>query len=183
MVTSKCAVAAVALLWVASAATAANAGGKANKGRCVSELARAGLVSGEINPGKANFIVGSEGSDDFSWDRLTPGVDVICGFGGDDGVEILGGGDIFLGGAGNDTVYEQYSGMFNGGGGNDHLGFMYGGEFNGDAGDDRVDVVYGGTFNGGAGKDRVDALAGGIFNGGAGNDFVRFLVGGTFNQD
>lgn len=206
MVARKWAVATMAVVWFATTATAASADGKA-KGRCISELARAKLISGEVNPGKANFIVGTQEDDTFSPEQFTPGVDVVCGFDGNDRVEGLSEGDLFLGGAGddhmtgddrrtllkdatfvggagNDFVMFMRGETFDGGAGNDTVGFLYGGTFNGDAGDDHVSFLRGGTFNGDAGNDSVFRLGTGTFNGGAGNDIVGRLEGvglATFN--
>ncbi|MDQ3677681.1 MAG: hypothetical protein M3401_12910 [Actinomycetota bacterium] len=187
MVARKWAAAALAVVWLASAATAASADGKA-KGRCVSELARAKLISDEVNPGKANFIVGTQEDDAFSPEQFTPGVDVVCGFDGNDRVEGLSEGDVFLGGAGDDvvtgddrTTVRLEGGTFVGGAGDDRVDSLQRGTFDGGAGSDFVMFMRGGTFDGGPGNDTVGFLYGETFNGGAGGDHVSFLRGGTFN--
>ena len=63
------------------AVTASPAAAAQDQGRCVREAARAGLLGPKTNPGTANYMVGTEGDDQFT---LTEGVDVVCGFGGDD---------------------------------------------------------------------------------------------------
>ena len=78
---------------------------------------------------------------------------MFCGFGGDDFIRTLDEGDIFLGGAGNDTV-------------RDNFGTAYGQE-----GDDQVVFNFTGIFYGGAGNDFVSNNQG-TFNGGPGDDTV-----------
>jgi Ca2+-binding RTX toxin-like protein len=151
-----------------------------------------------FNPSKYTFHGGTEGDDVFTG-QATAGPDVFCGFGGDDFIRTLDEGDIFLGGAGNDTVRDNYGtaygqegddqvaffnfpgSTFNGGAGNDFVyGNLAGSTFNGGDGNERV-FVNEGTFNGGAGDDDVDTNAStGTFNGGDGNDIV-FNNQGTFN--
>jgi hypothetical protein len=89
-----------------------------------------------FNPSNYTFIGGSTGNDNFTG-RATDGADVFCGFGGDDRIDgRLVQGDIFLGGAGTDYVFEN-------------VGTVYGQE-------DRDDVYANlGTFYGGAGDDFV----------------------------
>ncbi len=94
------AVAAMAVVGVAAGATPASAASD-GKARCIQEAAKAGLLSGDINPGTVNFVGGTDGDDTFTG---TDGVDFICGFGGNDSVDTLSPGDIFLGGEGNDRV-------------------------------------------------------------------------------
>ncbi|HEX2275082.1 MAG TPA: hypothetical protein VHG90_14530 [Acidimicrobiales bacterium] len=169
-----------------------------NQGRCVSELARAGLIGRDLNPGKANFVVGTEGDDVFDA-MVTDDVDVICGFGGNDRIETLDAGDVFLGGEGDDLVpfnrgtfiggegndFVAFNfGTFNGGPGDDVVAFNESGAvFNGGPGNDQVDFNFG-TFNGDAGDDSVIFNeSGGVFNGGPGNDTVAIAFpGSTFNQ-
>ena len=116
-----------------------------------------------VNPSNYTFHGGTEGNDIFTG-QATAGNDVFCGFGGADRIETLDAGDIFLGGASDDFVRENF-GTFNGGEGND------------------IVVVNIGTFNGGEGTDFVQLNGvGGTFNGGAGDDIVQNNVG-IFNQD
>ncbi len=191
------------MLVLGATATPTLAAPQPNRGQCNSELARAGLIGRDTNPGHANVIVGTEGDDTFTEAQLTEGVDLICGFGGADRVEAtLGSGDVFLGGEGNDSVNTMDGGTFEGGEGIDSVDFMNGGTFNGGAGNDAVAFLRGGTFNGGEGDDEVIFLENegttfnggpgndsvflqfaGTFNGGPGNDTVFVPIGGTFNQD
>lgn len=128
------------------------------------------MAAGYGEPDNAVYLLGTDGDDIL---RPQAGINyVICGFGGNDSIPdantSLGGGDIFLGGAGDDSVY-----------------VISGGTFIGGDGDDYVDLVYnGGTFNGGSGNDKVGGLLddGGTFNGGDGNDYA-YLYGGTFNGE
>ena len=159
-----------------------------DRARCIQEVAQARLMGPGTNPGRANYVVGTEGDDTFT---LTEGVDVVCGFGGNDliqasevdGVVVnaLEAGDVFLGGAGDDTVFVVRGGVFNGGPGDDAVYVVPGGVFNGGPGDDVVVLLDAGTFNGGPGSDYVSHMSGGVFNGGEGPDVVDDLHGGTFN--
>jgi hypothetical protein len=116
------------------------------RARCIREAARAGLLGRDLNPGHANFVLGTDADDNFSG-RATAGRDVFCGFGGDDEIDPLNEGDVFLGGDGDD-----------------HVGTQFGGTFNGGAGDDSVGFLQAGTFNGGPGTDFCGAQTGGICN-------------------
>jgi hypothetical protein len=150
------------------------------RGRCIREAARAGLIGRDLNPGRANFVVGTDGPDDFTG-RATTGRDVFCGFDGNDSIRELDEGDVLLGGAGIDVVDSLFGGTLNGGDGDDRANILQGGTFNGGSGDDSVTVQSRGTFNGGDGVDRAHILQGGTFNGGEGFDHVALLDGGTFN--
>jgi Ca2+-binding RTX toxin-like protein len=200
-------IAGAGILVLGATATPASAQAKPNKGRCISELAKAGLIGRDTNPGQANIIVGTEGDDTFVVGQFTEGVDLVCGFGGNDrvydadpSVVLMGPGDVFLGGDGNDSVFLQLSegAIFVGGAGNDSVGQNRGGTVIGGDGNDTVLFNDQGTFDGGAGNDEVHFLTEGfaghegpsIFNGGDGDDHVRFLgnfgssaVGPTFNGD
>ena len=90
------------------------------------------------NPSNYNFVGGTEGAvgdDNFDLSG-TDDPDVICGFGGNDSINFVAAGDIFLGGAGDDFV-------------NINSGTVYG-----DEGDDEVGFNFG-TFNGWDDFDRV----------------------------
>jgi Ca2+-binding RTX toxin-like protein len=151
--------AAMALSGVAQAKPITNT--KADKA-CLVEAVRTVEQPG-FNPSNYTFHGGTEGNDIFTG-QATAGNDVFCGFGGADRIETLDAGDIFLGGASDDFVRENF-GTFNGGEGND------------------IVVVNIGTFNGGEGTDFVQLNGvGGTFNGGAGDDIVQNNVG-IFNQD
>ena len=121
--------------------------------KCLAEAAKTVEQPG-FNPSNYTFHGGTAGNDNFDT-SATDGPDVFCGFGGDDSIGVLAPGDIFLGGAGNDTVLKANGGTFYGGEGNDlvhenHLsGIFYGGEGN--------DLVHAnvGTFYGGPGDDTV----------------------------
>ena len=148
---------------------------------CKQQLAAAGLSE----PANANYILGTDGDDDFT-SQMTEGNDVVCGFGGSDQIGSaaeLEGDDIFLGGAGTDVVTGLGGGTFNGGDGNDVVEGMGGGTFNGGDGNDFVEFLLAGTVNGGAGDDVVFAMNDGTFYGGDGNDSVGSLFGGTFNGE
>jgi hypothetical protein len=76
-----------------------------------------------FNPADYTFDGGTEGPDVFTGTAGT--ADVFCGFGGDDDIGYivnLDEGDIFLGGAGNDSVGNTNNGTFYGGEGNDVVG-------------------------------------------------------------
>src|SRR4051812_40582942 len=60
-----------------------------------------------FNPSTYTFHGGTEGADVFTG-QATAGPDVFCGFGGDDSITTLDAGDIFLGGAGNDSVRDNF---------------------------------------------------------------------------
>ena len=151
------------------------------RSQCISAAAQAGMSIPDLN--NVNVIVGTEG-DDLFVGQATEGPDVFCGLGGQDYLETLDEGDVFLGGVGNDSVSFLKGGTFYGGKGFDSVGNLEGGTFNGDKGNDSVEYLYGGTFNGGAGDDdSVTFQYGGTFNGGAGDDVVSVLEGGTFNGD
>jgi hypothetical protein len=121
--------------------------------KCLAEAAK--TLQPGFNFSDYNFIGGTEGLDLFD-DKATDDPDVFCGFGGNDIIFTLAEGDIFLGGAEHDTVFDNY-GTFYGGEGIDHVdrnrnsGTFYGGE-----GDDSVHLNLG-TFNGGPGNDSVGA--------------------------
>ncbi len=173
------AIAAIAVVGLGAGATPSAA--RDAESRCISEAARAGVLSADTKPGTANFIGGTDGDDRFPSDQLTHGVDVVCGFGGNDVVETLSHGDIFLGGPGDDRVIVN-GGTFYGGEGNDSaISLHFGGTFNGGIGKDGVNFLQDGTFNGGVGNDSAEWLDRGTFNGGEGTDGVEFLDNGTFN--
>ena len=132
-------------------------------------------LGASFNPANYTFHGSTAGNDIFTGDAGT--LEVFCGFGGDDGAFEVQEGDIFLGGAGVDSV-NLNNGTFYGGAGNDlvntNIGTFYGG-----AGNDLV-FTNKGTFNGGEGNDFV-RINNGIFNGGEGNDSVHLFNQGTFN--
>src|SRR5215203_5198669 len=67
-----------------------------------------------------NFIAGSDRKNDNFSSKGKEGVaDVFCGFGGNDEIGTLAEGDIFIGGAGGDSVIYNFVGIFIGGDGND----------------------------------------------------------------
>ena len=120
------------VLMVGSVALAKPIGGSADA-KCA-KLAKQTLGP-SVTPANYTFIGGTAGDDNLSG-KATAGSDVFCGFGGDDSISTLDGGDTFLGGDGNDSVTLNY------------------GTFNGGAGDDYV-IVNSGIFNGGDGNDSV----------------------------
>jgi len=150
--------------------------------------------------GSYKYVGGSDRKNDNFNSKATEGVaEVFCGFGGNDEIGTLAEDDIFIGGAGDDSIYDTNgaSGTFYGGAGNDSVwdntltGIFYGevgndtvffnyGNFFGGDGADEVESNYG-TFNGGADNDSVYLnRAGGTFNGGDGADFADYNDG-TFN--
>jgi hypothetical protein len=148
--------------------------------------------------GSYNFVGGSDRKNDDFTRKATDGVDVFCGFGGNDEINTLDPDDIFIGGAGvdsviynngtfiggadDDYVYDNtVTGTFDGGVGIDTVDFNDG-TFDGGAGNDYV-LRNNGTFNGGDGVDSVFHNYG-TFNGNAGDDTVDVnQPGGTFNQE
>jgi hypothetical protein len=144
---------------------------------------RAEAVAVGLNPDNYNIVTGTFGTEEFDELSGTAGADLICGFGGNDLLETLNAGDVFLGSAGSDQVNTMTGGTFYGGDSIDNVGIQSGGVFHGEGDDDLVSELTGGTFNGGVGEDLVTDLFGGIFNGGADLDEVQNQTGGTFNQD
>lgn len=146
-----------------------------------------------------NVIVGTEGDDQIP---STQKRDLICGLEGRDRVADetpLEDGDIFVGGAGNDSAGTLYGGVFVGGTGEDG-GNVSDGVFIGGPGDDSGYAVSGGKYYGGDGS---EFLGGGVegdgvfygqgdadavdwqqdqgrFYGGEGDDISVDLAGGTF---
>jgi serralysin len=193
---------ALALMLVAAMALSGVAQAKPISGSPDAKCAKLAIktLGASFNPSNYTFHGGTEGNNDFTLANTT-GADVFCGLGGDDRIDTLDAGDIFLGGDGDDNVLFNH-GTFNGGEGIDSIGRhqpivggIVGGNhgtFNGGAGNDSV-LSNGreGTFNGEAGDDNVLTNHGGTFNGGEGNDSIGertnfgigFLGGnaGTFN--
>src|SRR5919112_680356 len=137
-------------------------------------------LGSSFNPANYTFHGGTVGNDTFTGtDGLS---EVFCGFGGDDSIDTLQAGDIFLGGDGNDSVNDNNYGTFNGGAGDDTV-TNSDGTVNGGDGNDSV-YFNNGTFNGDAGDDHVEYnKVSGTFNGGDGNDSVNDTNYGTFNGD
>jgi hypothetical protein len=128
-----------------------------------------------------NIVAGTDGSDILTG-RGTAGADLFCGFGGFNVLDRLDAGDVFIGGADDDSVFNNLNGgTFIGGAGNDTVSTMNGGTFDGGAGDDSVTTLNGGVFAGGGGNEYVSVMNGGTFNGGMDNDTVIEMVGGTFD--
>jgi Ca2+-binding RTX toxin-like protein len=128
--------------------------------KCLAEAAK--MLQPGFNPSNYTFHGGTEGDDNLSSQR-TGGPDVFCGFGGEDSINSLDVGDIFLGGAGNDFVDTNN------------------GTFYGQAGNDQVIRDNFATFYGGGDNDTVSYNQG-TFYGEAGDDRVEFNDG-TFVQD
>ena len=74
--------------------------------KCLAEAAKTVKHPG-FNPSNYTFHGGTEDDNNFEG-QATAGPDVFCGFGGDDFIRTLDEGDIFLGGAGNDTVRDSF---------------------------------------------------------------------------
>jgi len=152
---------ALALLVASSVAQAASP-----TARCLQE---AQSLTGTNLTG-SNVVVGNnKRADDFSSKATTAGTDVFCGFGGDDWIDTLDAGDIFIGGAGNDTIYNTNNGTFYGGAGDDTVG---------GGGSDAVNDTNNGTFYGGDGRDVV-YTNNGTFYGGGGGDFIVYVAWST----
>jgi hypothetical protein len=167
------------------------------KGRCVKELLRAGFLSPGVDLSTVNIIAGTQGDDGFPESLFTDGVDLVCGFAGNDSISgTLQAPDVFLGGLGSDSIYGVFEGRlctgglsggtFEGGGGFDHLCVLASGTFRG--GDDLDLVEYlagdeGAAFIGGPGDDQITwGISGGTFDGGDGDDSVGvYVTGGAFN--
>jgi hypothetical protein len=105
-----------------------------------------------FKPSDYAFHGRTEGVDNFTG-SATAGPDVFCGFGGNDFINTLDAGDIFLGGAGDDGVSDN-SGTFYGGEGNDSVLLTNFGTVFGEQGNDFV-ANNSGIFHGGAGLDTV----------------------------
>jgi Ca2+-binding RTX toxin-like protein len=167
---------ALALMVVAAMALSGVAQAASPKARCQLE---AETLTGLDLTGY-NFIVGNNKRAANFTLKGTEGADVFCGFGGNDSIGTLAEGDIFIGGAGDDTVISN-NGTFIGGADNDTIyDNTVTGTFDGGVGIDFLDSNYG-TFNGGADDDSVSYNnTGATFNGDTGNDFVVYNYG-TFN--
>ena len=74
--------------------------GVAQAAQCKAEAVR--TLQPGFKPSDYNFVAGTEEANDFDG-QATAGPDVFCGFGGDDSISTLDAGDIFIGGAGNDS--------------------------------------------------------------------------------
>jgi hypothetical protein len=171
-----------AVVIAAMAVVPATASAVSRKQSCIAALGAVGVSRSEVKD--ANLVVGTNGDDSFS---TTSQRDLVCGLGGNDllsGEGVLEGGDVFLGGVGNDVVgfasNVASSGTFYGGPGDDSAVFVEpGGSFFGAEGNDSVRTLSG-FFNGGAGDDAVrDLLSGSTFLGGDGLDTVVNAAGGT----
>jgi RTX calcium-binding nonapeptide repeat (4 copies) len=119
--------------------------------KCLAEAAKTVEQPG-FNPSNYTFHGGTEDDNNFEG-QATAGPDVFCGFGGDDFIRTLDEGDIFLGGAGNDTVRDNFGTAY-GQEGDDQVVFNFTGIFYGGAGNDFV-LNNQSTFNGGPGDDTV----------------------------
>src|SRR5215212_699753 len=117
------------------------------------------------NPSTYTFHGGTESTstteinDNFDG-QATLDPDVFCGFSGNDLINTLNAGDIFLGGAGQDRVSNNF-GTFYGGEGDDQVANNQGTFFGGPGNDVVFRQFGGGTFDGGADFDQVVALCGG----------------------
>ena len=148
---------ALALALALASISTAQAGGTSDRARCIEEASQAG-----INVKGVKIITGTEANDRFTPTRRS---DVICGFGGDDYVaELIGAGDIFLGGDGNDKVDYLHGSTFNGGAGDD----TYRCEYNGLADVFAFDAPKG-AARGGFGHDQVFGFDA------SGSDQLRFV--------
>jgi len=82
------------------------------RAKCQQEAASLGSLDGYT------FIYGNNKNNVFTDTAGQP--EVFCGLGGDDSIDTLEAGDIFISGAGNDSVNTNY-GTFNGGDGTDSV--------------------------------------------------------------
>src|SRR4051794_34017365 len=89
----------VALMLAAAMALSGVAQAASPRARCQAE---AETLTGLDLTGY-NFIGGNKRADNFNR-KATEGADVFCGFGGNDAIDTLDAGDIFIGGAGDDFV-------------------------------------------------------------------------------
>ena len=109
----------LALMVVAAMALSGVAQAASPRAKCQQEAASLGSLDGYT------FIYGNNKNNVFTDTAGQP--EVFCGLGGDDsiGSQIdplsLETGDIFIGGAGADTAYQNYGGTFNGGDGTDSV--------------------------------------------------------------
>ena len=153
--------------------------------KCIAQ-AKADLASAGRSLRLARFdrvMLGTSGDDVVDAADLDPGQVLYCGFGGSDQItsrEPLRGGDVFVGGAGDDSVLAQVGGLFIGGPGDDSVALLKGGEFLGGADADHVDEIDGGVFRGLDGVDEVADLSSGTFRGGTGGDIVGVMRGGAY---
>ena len=142
---------ALALMLVAAMALSGVAQAASPKARCQQEAA-AEVANLGLNLADYTFVYGNNKDNVFTADPAQ--YEVFCGLGGDDSISnFLDYGDVFIGGAGNDSVY-QNGGTFYGGDGTDTVVTGNQGTFNGGAGNDSVNENYG-TFYGGDGTDTV----------------------------
>ena len=141
---------ALALMVVAAMALSGVAQAASPKAKCQQEAESLGLdLTGYT------FVYGNNKNNGFTDTAGQP--EVFCGLGGDDFfIDTLEAGDIFIGGAGNDSATFNFTGgTFDGGAGADIVSVSNYGTFNGGAGNDSV-YYNQGTFNGGDGIDTVD---------------------------
>jgi Ca2+-binding RTX toxin-like protein len=129
-----------AAMALSGVAQAAPIGGKADA-QCAKLAIK--TLGPNFNPSTYTFHGGTEGDarDNFT---ATEGNDVFCGFGGFDRILRLDAGDIFLGGAGNDSV-DTNNGTFYGGEGGDFVDLNFG-TFYGEEGNDAVGANLPGGF-------------------------------------
>jgi len=105
------------------------------------------------NPGHDVFV-GSNGDDNFESLKFPGGVDLFCGGGGNDSIDIIAAGNKADGGSGSDRLYTLDGAYVTG----DDL--MY------------VAAVGGSTAEGGSWNDTNNVPAGGTGSGGSGNDVL-----------
>jgi hypothetical protein len=105
-----------AAMTLSGVAQAAPTTGTKADAMCLAEAAK--TLKPGFNPSNYAFHGGTTGDDDFDG-QATAGPDVFCGFGGDDQIGYVDEGDIFLGGAGKDSVFYGSYSTFYGGAGDD----------------------------------------------------------------
>ena len=99
------------------------------------------------------LVFGSAGRDEHRSPTRLQGV--FLGYGGDDEVGLIEGGE-FVGGEGDDLVRLGRGGTFDGGPGDDTVLVGKGLAFDGGAGNDAMTTLFEGTFDGGAGTDTLE---------------------------
>jgi hypothetical protein len=187
---SMAALLAASLPWAAKAAGdgSARPGSDELIARCISQANRELRGTGRSIK-RSQFdtiVVGSPGADDFSgYPPISPGHDLFCGFGGNDARDgrpsaVISPGDVFVGGGGDDFVYELDGGIVVGASGDDRIHELTRGLYVGGQGTDSAWIQDGGRFYGRAAHDYLDHLYGGRFIGGSGADAVTHQYGGTY---
>jgi Ca2+-binding RTX toxin-like protein len=119
-----------------------------------------------------DVVVGTPGADSISL-IIVGGIDLVCGFGGNDTIFVFGPGSFVDGGAGNDNVAASDGATARGGAGDDFVEAIdAGSRAEGGSGHDQVLVIGAATGDGGSGNDAVSGFNAAALNGGSGGDAV-----------